>query len=107
MYKKTPTQAVLPENNLDENKIGGGMKSTGIIRGIDSLGRFVIPKELRKVFEINDMQPLEVFTDGNGIILKKYELCCVICNSDNSLVSYGEKKICRDCIQRISHLEGA
>ncbi|ADC52383.1 transcriptional pleiotropic regulator of transition state genes (plasmid) [Alkalihalophilus pseudofirmus OF4] len=49
------------------------MKSTGIVRKVDELGRVVIPKELRKVFDIHERDPMEVFVDGDKIILQKYK----------------------------------
>lgn len=57
------------------------MKSTGIIRSVDSLGRFVLPKELRDSFGITTDTPIEIFTDGNTILLRKYRAdgCCDLC----------------------------
>lgn len=49
------------------------MKSTGITRKVDELGRVVIPKELRDNLEIKEKDPLEIFTEGGNIILRKYE----------------------------------
>ena len=49
------------------------MKSTGVVRRIDDLGRVVIPKEIRKTLRIKEGDPLEIFTDREGqVILKKY-----------------------------------
>ena len=48
------------------------MKTTGIIRRIDDLGRIVIPKELRKTLRIKNGDSLEIFVDNEDIILKKY-----------------------------------
>ena len=55
-------------------------KSTGIIRKVDELGRVVLPKELRDKFKINEKDSLEIYTEGNEIILKKYENSCVFCD---------------------------
>lgn len=57
------------------------MKSTGIVRSVDSLGRFVLPKELRDSFGITTDTPIEIFTDGNTILLRKYRAdgCCDLC----------------------------
>ena len=57
------------------------MTSTGIVRRIDGLGRIVLPKELRAILDLNDRDPLEIYTEGNTIILKKYEPACIFCNS--------------------------
>ena len=48
------------------------MKATGIVRRIDELGRIVIPKEIRRVLRIREGDPIEIFTDGDGVVLKKY-----------------------------------
>ena len=48
------------------------MKSTGIVRRVDVLGRVVVPKEIRKIFNIEEGDPLEIYTEKDGIILKKY-----------------------------------
>ena len=75
------------------------MKSTGIVRKIDKLGRIVLPKELRKVFGIEDREPLEMFIDEDCIILKKYEASCVFCGSQEELEKYRDKNICKNCIE--------
>lgn len=64
----------------NENKEFCRLKSTGVVRKVDSLGRIVIPKELRKVLNINENDPIEIFTDDNFIILKKYmpQKACVV-----------------------------
>ena len=48
------------------------MKATGIVRRIDELGRIVIPKEIRRVLRIREGDPIEIFTDEDGVVLKKY-----------------------------------
>lgn len=55
------------------------MKATGIVRKVDELGRVVIPIELRRTLGIGEKDPLEIFVDGEEIILRKYEPCCVLC----------------------------
>lgn len=50
------------------------MKSTGIVRRIDDLGRIVIPKEIRRTMRIREGDPLELFLDGNNIVFSKYEV---------------------------------
>lgn len=49
------------------------MKSTGMIRKVDNLGRLVIPAELRNVLGIDKLDPLEIFTDGDKIVIQKYQ----------------------------------
>ena len=73
------------------------MKSTGIIRKVDELGRVVIPIELRNTLKIAEKDPIEIFVDGSSIILKKYEPNCVFCGNSKKLVSYKDKLICEKC----------
>ena len=75
------------------------MKSTGIVRRIDRLGRIVIPKELRKVFSIEDKDPVEMFITDNSIVMKKYESSCVFCGSQDELEKYKDKNICKKCVE--------
>lgn len=80
------------------------MKSTGIIRKLDELGRVVIPIELRNKFNISEKDPIEIYVDGSNIILKKYEINCIFCNSSENLKEYKGKQICINCLQKISDL---
>ena len=57
------------------------MKSTGIVRKIDELGRLVLPIELRRTLEISDGDSLEIFVEDNTIILKKYQPACIFCGN--------------------------
>lgn len=81
------------------------MKSTGIIRRVDELGRVVLPIELRNKFGITEKDPMEIYVDGNSIILKKYEPNCIFCGSSKKLVEYQGKVICQKCAEKISKLE--
>lgn len=81
------------------------MKSTGIIRKVDELGRVVIPIELRNTLKIAEKDPIEIFVDGSSIILKKHEPNCVFCGSSKKLVSYKDKLICEKCSKQISDLK--
>ncbi len=80
------------------------MKSTGIIRKVDELGRVVIPIELRNKFGIAEKDPIEIFVDGTSIVLKKYEPNCVFCGSTKKLVSFSDKLICSKCAEKINRL---
>lgn len=82
------------------------MKATGVVRKIDQLGRYVLPKELRRQFDISEGDALEVFIDGDKIILKKYSDKCMTChNSDlENLKEFNGKKICKECINKITKL---
>ena len=78
------------------------MKSTGIIRKVDELGRIVLPIEIRRKLDIEERDELEIFMDNDQIVLQKFEPSCIFCSSSSGLVSYQGKNICRECIQNIS-----
>ncbi len=80
------------------------MKSTGIVRRVDELGRIVIPIELRNKLKIAEKDPIEIYVDGSSIILKKYEETCVFCGSTKNVVEYKEKLICTKCAHNISNM---
>ena len=78
------------------------MKATGIVRNVDELGRFVLPKELRNVLQIKPGDPLEVYVEEDMVILKKYQPTCVFCGSGEDLVDFSNKKVCRTCISAMN-----
>ncbi|MBI9013826.1 MAG: AbrB/MazE/SpoVT family DNA-binding domain-containing protein [Clostridiales bacterium] len=77
------------------------MKSTGIVRKVDELGRVVIPKELRKTLMIEEKDALEIFTEGDKIILRKYEPHCILCGEARNTTNIKGKLICDGCISEI------
>ena len=78
------------------------MKSTGIVRKVDELGRVVIPIELRNKFDIKIKDPIEIFVDGSSIVLKKYEPNCIFCGNSKDLIDYNEKLVCQKCAAKIA-----
>ena len=78
------------------------MKSTGIVRKVDDLGRVVLPKELRKVLSIEERNPLEIFIDGDSIILKKYEPHCIFCSSAADVRVFKNRNICKTCEKELA-----
>lgn len=80
------------------------MKSTGIVRKVDELGRVVIPIELRKTLQIGEKDALEIYIDGEKIILKKYQPGCVFCGNADDVVVFNDKNICRACLERMREL---
>lgn len=78
------------------------MKSTGIVRKVDELGRVVIPIELRNKFDIKIKDPIEIFVDGSSIVLKKYEPNCIFCGNSKDLIDYNEKLVCQKCASKIA-----
>jgi len=77
------------------------MKTTGMIRQLDSLGRIVLPIELRRTLGINTKDMLEILVEGNPVILRKYEPNCHFCGGSSGLTAYKDKLICRRCLKEI------
>lgn len=77
------------------------MKSIGIVRKVDELGRIVLPIELRRTLDINERDALEIYVDTNQIILKKYEPACIFCNNASDVVSFKGKNICKNCLEEL------
>jgi transcriptional pleiotropic regulator of transition state genes len=77
------------------------MKSTGIVRKIDELGRIVLPIEIRSTMDIKNKDGVEIFTEDNKIILKKYEPACVFCGNAGDVTYYKGKLICKGCIETL------
>ena len=78
------------------------MKSTGIVRRVDELGRVVLPVELRRTLDIALKDALEIYVEGNSVILKKYEPACIFCSSARNVVNYKEKNICTSCLREVA-----
>ena len=78
------------------------MKATGIVRRIDDLGRVVIPKEIRRTMRIREGDPLEIYTEGNSVILRKHEASCVFCGSNKKVTLYKDKCICDNCRRELA-----
>jgi len=77
------------------------MRSTGVVRKIDDLNRLVIPKEITRTHDFEDNQALEVYTDGENIVLRKYRPGCCFCGSCEDVVNYKGKNICRACLAEL------
>ncbi len=80
------------------------MKSMGIVRKMDDLGRIVLPAELRRQFDIAERDAVEIYTDGDKIVLKKFKTSCVFCDAEDDLITYQDKAICPECVKKISKL---
>ena len=81
------------------------MKSTGIIRRMDELGRVVIPIEIRNQFNIAEKDPMEIYVDGSSIVLKKFEPNCIFFFFLKNLLEYKDKLICEKCSKKIGELK--
>ncbi|AKC63200.1 SpoVT/AbrB family regulatory protein [Clostridium sporogenes] len=77
------------------------MKSTGIVRKVDELGRIVIPKELRRTLNIEEGDGLEIYTEGEQIILKKYAPACIFCGEAKEVINFKGKNICKICLKEL------
>ena len=77
------------------------LKSTGIVRKVDELGRVVIPIELRRTLNIEEKDSLEIYVDGEHIILKKYEPACIFCGNAKDITVYKGKNICPNCMSEL------
>ena len=80
------------------------MKATGIVRPVDPLGRVVIHVELRRTLNIKTDDSLEVFVDGDFIMLKKYEPACIFCGDAKDVENIRGKNVCRKCLEELKNL---
>jgi len=80
------------------------MKSIGVVRRIDQLGRVVLPKELRRTLDIEEGQPIEIYTEGEMIILKKYNPGCHCCGDIKNTITVAGISLCDNCIKELKRL---
>lgn len=80
------------------------MKSTGIVRKVDELGRIVLPIELRRTLDISERDALEIYVDGSSIVLRKYQPSCIFCGNAKNVLNYKNKNICPNCLKQIKTL---
>ena len=78
------------------------MKSTGIVRKVDELGRIVLPIELRRTLGIEEKDPMEIYVEGESIIMKKYLPSCVFCGSCDDIRDFKGKNVCKECANAIA-----
>ncbi|WP_139488627.1 AbrB/MazE/SpoVT family DNA-binding domain-containing protein [Brevibacillus dissolubilis] len=82
------------------------MKSTGIVRKVDELGRIVLPIELRRTLDIEIKDPMEIYVDGERIILKKYAPSCIFCANADKITHFKGKMVCVDCLGDMNVTQG-
>ena len=80
------------------------MKATGIVRKVDELGRIVLPIELRRNLDIAERDELEIYVEGDNVILHKHEASCIFCGGSSILYPYQGKYVCEKCIQALEAL---
>ena len=77
------------------------MKSTGVVRKVDELGRIVLPIEIRKTLDIQQKDAVEIFIDQDKIVLQKYQPACIFCNNIDNIVYFSGKRICSACLEKM------
>ena len=77
------------------------MLNTGVVRRIDNLGRIMIPKELRNTFGLDAGQAVQIFTEGDKVIFKKYQFSCVFCGEASGNSMFKGKNVCEQCLHEM------
>ena len=80
------------------------MKSTGIVRKVDELGRIVLPIEMRRTLDIEEKDALEIYVEGSSVILKKYKPSCIFCDTTKDIVVFKGKNICPKRLKELKEL---
>ena len=80
------------------------MKTTGIVRPVDGLGRIVLPIELRRSLDIQERDQVEIYLEGDRVILRKHETACLFCGGTRGLSEYKGKSVCRECVKNLYNL---
>ena len=82
------------------------MKETGIVRGLDNMGRVVIPKEIRKFLDMTEgVDEFEIYMQDDSIVLKKHKPSCIFCGAEENCIDFENQKICKDCIQKMQMIK--
>ena len=82
------------------------MRATGYMRAVDELGRIVLPIDLRRELEIAPKDGVEIYVDGEDVILQKHRPACVFCGSNDELADFKGRLVCRECRTAISSVFG-
>ena len=77
------------------------MKPAGFLCKIDKLGRIVIPKPLRSKYDLHTDDTIELFTESDAIVIKKYGMSCIFCGGSEDLCDFKGKPVCADCLQKL------
>ncbi|MEB3102444.1 AbrB/MazE/SpoVT family DNA-binding domain-containing protein [Ferviditalea candida] len=83
------------------------MKPVGVVRKVDQLGRIVLPKSLRRRYQMNEGDPVEILVQGDHIILERYKPKCVFCSSMDSVVEFKNRHICSPCMEDMRQLRSS
>lgn len=79
------------------------IKSTGIVRKVDELGRIVLPIELRRTLDIEEKDAVEIYVEGTSIVLKKYQPSCIFCGDSKKVVDFKGKNVCSKCLRELQN----
>lgn len=79
------------------------MKSTGVVRKIDELGRVVLPSEIRRVFGIHEGDELDISVEGERVILEKRRDVCLFCGSESPAVLFKDRRVCEPCVREMGN----
>ncbi len=94
------------QKNAMEKMEDEKMKSLGIVRKVDELGRIVLPIETRRRLELEPGDGVEIFVEKDRVILKKYEPSCLFCGDADDIVIYKDKRICKNCLAELLGMAG-
>ena len=83
------------------------MKSTGIVRKVDELGRIVLPIEMRRTLDIAERGALEIYVEGSSVILKKYKPSCIFCDTTKDIALFKGKSVCPKCMRELSRMNAS
>ncbi len=81
------------------------MKSTGIVRKVDELGRIVLPIELRRTLDIAEKDSLEIYMDGSSVVLQKYQPACIFCEESRDVSTFKGKNVCPQCVKSLQEAD--
>lgn len=78
------------------------LKPVGNITKVDKLGRILIPVNVRRMLGLSEGSQLEVLTDENSLVLRKYIPQCIFCANDEDLIEYKDSFICKRCLDELN-----
>ena len=80
------------------------VKTAGIVRKVDQLGRIVLPKALRRRYRMDEGELVEILVQGDRIFLEKHYPKCVICAAPGNL-PFKDRFLCEDCLTGMARLK--
>ena len=86
-------------------KENSSMKSTGILKSVDELGRIVLPKKMRENLDIDIRDKVELFVEGDRIILQKYVPNCIFCGAEQNIFIFNGKRLCAECLESLKQMK--